>query len=1317
MVMVKNDYSIGRPVLYTSVRSVMFQQLQNIFLHVIFDLAVSGKRGCCSHAGLSGLYSQIRQYNVKIIFVYPRFEKFMKNNPDLDEGLIDYFLGDFTTPPSLGIPILASWTPAEHEIELVDDNNGDHVDFTADADLVAINTFTPQATRAFQLADSYRAHGKKVVMGGFFPSFMADECLKHADSVNIGEGEPTWGRILEDAASGKLQRIYKGGCRFDLSKMKIPRREIFYSKKSYDWDEDLVQVTRGCLYNCAMCAIPAHMGSRIRFRPIDAVVEEVASLKYENVYLADDTLFFPQRKMAEYARALFSVLKPLNKKFFVSSTMALNSDPSFLDSAARAGVKNFYCTMNVDPFSIRALQGEKAEQQMLCDLVKMCEDRDIRFFGSCAIGRDWDDTSIADRILTLFDRAGIHTSEFFLFTPYPGSPHWDRLVRQKRIIDFDWSHYNGAHVVAEPHAMSVDDLYRQYTKVWNEFFRKKKHTHAASLEPATWKNGKKSVGKPLERRGVRGQAVITGVGVLSPIGNSPDEIAASLERGEHGLRPITRFDASHFRTDIGGEVCPFDPASYMSSEEIELYDDRYFQYAITAARGAVADAGLKIDGSEQRSDVALVLGTCNGGLLSAEEEYRWLNGKGEKPFDEKMNLNAQYYGFGKAMAHVLGITGDVWIVTTACSSTTGAIGLAQMLVNRGYYTTVIVGGADALCIANMSGFNGLKAVAQGRTAPFSLPVGLNIGEAACFWVVEEMEQALLRHVHCKGKLAGHTTSCDAYHATAPDPRGDGVYRTLSRSLEDAGLPLDAIGCINAHGTGTEANDRAESRGIARFIRDAKIPVTSTKSFFGHCMGTAGILEATCNLEAMNRGFIPPTVNFTTPRPGCNLDYVPQKARKDDYQAFISANYAFGGNNAAAVITQWDTPLEGRKAADERVVITGAGMVSALGLTPESHYTALLAGRVGIDAVDEALDIRDTISRRAGLVAPFRASDIDRRFDCSGMNRISRYAAAACFCALACGNLRVRQSMSDRIGIVMGVCNGPPESEHMNSVFSSDDYAADITNFSTITANSTAGWVAASLALKGINISLAPGHHAGLQGCAYAFDMLAERRAHAIIAAAADEVYPRTYRNYDMIGYLYNREMEEHYGLREDEEKRKVIGEGAAALLLETLSSARDRDAEIWGEVLGYGMSMDLNRFDRQCLDPGGVERAVHTALRRSSLAASDIGMVIWAPQGNMQDLKIEKGLRKIDDCHFSDVPLITTTFNTGYIESASALLSLGLALHTLKEKKHFWEGNSGLDRLDTRVISHSPRFILAVGSSDTGYSFALVVDAKPEFRR
>ncbi|MBD3391260.1 MAG: radical SAM protein [Chitinivibrionales bacterium] len=1251
---------------------------------------------------------------MKVTFIYPRFEKFLSALDELhvDRGLVEYFLGDFTTPPSLGIPIMASWTPPDVERELIDDNAGDPIDFDAPTDLVAINCFTPQATRAFEIADGYRARGKKVIMGGFFPSFMVDECLKHADAVNLGEVEPTWERILEDARRGELKKKYIGGNRFDVSKMRIPDRSMFYNKENYDWDEDLVQITRGCSYTCAMCSIPAHMGSRIRLRPIDKVIEEIRTLKFENVYLADDTLFFPQRRIAEYAAELFKRLEPLGKKYFVASTMALRWDKEFLDLAARAGICNFYCTMNVDPISIKALQGGARERQMLVDLVRMLEDRNIRFFGSFAIGRDWDDTGIADRILDLYIKAGIRTSEFFFFTPYPGSVHWERLERQGRIFDKDWRNYNGAHVVAEHPAMSVDQLREQFTKVWTEFFRLQKERHASHLEPLTYDKGQEIVGKPLQRKGVRGQAVVTGIGVLSPIGNDPATITASLQDGRTGIAPITKFDTSHFRTPFGGEIRGFNPADHLGPEEIRQYEDPYLQRAVTTARQALAHAGIQIHDGGVRRDIALVLGTCNGGLLSAEAEYSWKHGKTVKSFDEHMNLQAQYYGFGKALAHALGIGGEVWLVTTACSSTTGAIGLAQMLINRGYYDKVVLGGSDALCVANMSGFNGLKATSTDRVAPFSLPVGLNVGEACVFWVVEEMEKAMVRKAHCLARLAGHATTCDAYHPTAPDPRGDGVYRTLECALADAQLSVADIGCINSHGTGTEANDRAESKGIARLIGDTPVPVISLKSFFGHCMGSTGLLEATCGVLAMNEGFVPPTINFTEPRPGCTLDYVPNESRQARYDAFVSANYAFGGNNAAAVITKWDLPAIPRALERKRVVITGAGAVSSLGIGCNTHLAALRNGETGIGGIDP-LQLEGMSSDRAGMVPEFRGADVDRRIDFDAMNRISRFAAAAAVGALAHAGLKVNRRNATDFGMAMGVCNGPPETEHMDSVFSSDTFEPNINSFSNIVANSTAGWVANALCLKGVNTTLAPGPHAGLQCMAYALEFLAGGRAKCILAAAADEIYPQTYYNYNLMGFLYQGNEEIDYRLRLSESKRKVIGEGAAALAMETLDAAAERKARILGEVLGYGMSADAGPFDAQCLGTEGLAHACERALERARVNAESIDLIVWAPQGNAQDQKVLSVVEQMVGRRDGAVPLVTTTFNTGYIESASILVSLGAVLAALEDGAGLWPQKTGVPGLDQRDFPPHPRHILALASTDVGYNFAVVLRSGP----
>jgi 3-oxoacyl-[acyl-carrier-protein] synthase II len=882
------------------------------------------------------------------------------------------------------------------------------------------------------------------------------------------------------------------------------------------------------------------------------------------------------------------------------------------------------------------------------------------------------------------------------------------LERQGRIFDKNWSHYNGAHVVAKHPTMSVDELYGQFIKTWKEFFAMKKHQHAGAFEPLTYENGRNIVGIPLQKKGVRNHAVITGMGIISPVGNDPETVTKALKESRSGLGPITKFDTSHFRSDIGGEIRQFKPEEHLGAEEIKDYSDAYIQYAIAAARNAIKDSGLEFDQNTVKRNVALVLGTCNGGLLSAEEEYKWKHNKSDLAFNERLNLQAQYYGFGKAMAQTLGIGGEIWLATTACSATTGAIGIAQMLINRGYYDTVLVGGSDSLCVANISGFNGLKATATGHTAPFSVPPGLNTGEAACFWVVEEMEKAILRHARCYGKIVGHATTSDAYHPTAPDPRGDGAYRTLRNALDDSQVELSDIGCINAHGTGTEANDRSETRGIIKFQGNNAIPVISLKSFFGHCMGSTGILEATCNILGMNNDFIPPTINFSEPRPGCNLDYVPNKPRKKEYNAFISANYAFGGNNAAIVLSKWDHIVKPVECKNKKVVITGTGIVSALGLGTENTVRALKNKNRGLSKIT-GLNLNNMKSQLAGFVPEFRASDVDRRLDLSGMNKISSIATAASSLALENAGLRVNRRNAGDFGIVMGVCNGPNEMEHMDSVFSSDNYTSDLNSFSNITANSTAGWVSNALCLKGVSMTLSPGPHAGLQSLAYAYDFLSDGRAKSILAGAADEVYAQAYFNYNLLNFLFQGEDETDYKINLSSKKRKVLGEGSAVIVTETLESAQERNARILAEITGYGMSMDAGSFSEQNLGSEGLEHACKTAMERSGIEPDNINLIVWAPQGNIQDKKVLDALQNVLGQHYNNVPFGATTFNTGFIESATILTTLGATLESLNNDNTLWPQITGLPELDERELTKIPEYILALGSTDIGYNFAVVL--------
>jgi 3-oxoacyl-(acyl-carrier-protein) synthase len=245
------------------------------------------------------------------------------------------------------------------------------------------------------------------------------------------------------------------------------------------------------------------------------------------------------------------------------------------------------------------------------------------------------------------------------------------------------------------------------------------------------------------------------------------------------------------------------------------------------------------------------------------------------------------------------------------------------------------------------------------------------------------------------------------------------------------------------------------------------------------------------------------------------------------------------------------------------------------------------------------------------------------------------------------------------------------------------------------------------------MTLSPGHHAGLQSLFYSYMMLKEKRADAVVVAAADEVYAQTYFNYDLIGYLYSGKDEDEYRLNLNEPKKKVLGEGAAALICETLTSAKDRGIPVLAEVRGLGMSIDGDLFDGQCLSTIGMERAIQEALQSANIDSSIVDLIIWAPQGNAQDMKVLDSCKKIFSDRMNTIPVLTTTFNTGYIESASLLLSTAALLRSIKSGKEVWPQKYRVDEID-KIKIITTRFVLVAGSSDVGYNFAALLDTKPE---
>jgi 3-oxoacyl-[acyl-carrier-protein] synthase II len=405
------------------------------------------------------------------------------------------------------------------------------------------------------------------------------------------------------------------------------------------------------------------------------------------------------------------------------------------------------------------------------------------------------------------------------------------------------------------------------------------------------------------------RVVVTGMGVISPLGNGLEQFWQGLLQGKSGIGPITRFNAKEFPTRIAGEVKDFDPSIYMDKKEAKRMD-RFAQYAVAGARMALEDAGIDQDKLD-KDRVGVVLGTGIGGMETLEDTARVLHEKGPgriSPFFVPMMIGNMAAG---QIAIILGVKGPNITVVTACASATNAIGDAFKLIQRGGAELVITGGTEASIIPlAVAGFNSMKALSTRNEEPekASRPFdkerdGFVMGEGAGILILEKLEHAKKRGARIYAEMLGYGATADAYHITAPAPGGVGAAKAMKEAIRDAGLRPEEINYINAHGTSTDINDKYETMAIKEVFGEHsyKLAISSTKSMTGHLLGAAGGIEALAVALAIKDRIVPPTINLNNPDPECDLDYVPHKARKMNIDYALSNSLGFGGHNATLLL--------------------------------------------------------------------------------------------------------------------------------------------------------------------------------------------------------------------------------------------------------------------------------------------------------------------------------------------------------------------------------------------------------------------------------
>ena len=400
------------------------------------------------------------------------------------------------------------------------------------------------------------------------------------------------------------------------------------------------------------------------------------------------------------------------------------------------------------------------------------------------------------------------------------------------------------------------------------------------------------------------RVVITGLGAITPIGNTVKDYLLGLQSGRNGVGPISLFDASQHACRFAAEVSNFDPTGILEPKESKRWD-RFSKFGVVAAKEAIADSGLTINESNA-SRIGVIIGSGVGGLLTMETQAQVLNNKGPgrvSPFTVPMMIPNMATGLA---AIALGAKGPSSAVSTACAAGSNAIGDSFRLLQLGKADAMVCGGAEAsITPLGVAGFASAKALSfrnddpSSASRPFDADRdGFVIGEGSGVLVLETLEHARDRNAQIYAEVVGYGSTCDAHHITAPSPGGIGGSKAIKEALQDGKIDPQTVDYINAHGTSTSANDKNETSAIKTALGDRakQIPISSTKSMTGHLLGGSGGIEAVACVLSISHGVVPPTINYSKPDPDCDLDYVPNTARESKLSIVLSNSFGFGGHN-------------------------------------------------------------------------------------------------------------------------------------------------------------------------------------------------------------------------------------------------------------------------------------------------------------------------------------------------------------------------------------------------------------------------------------
>ncbi|TQI80548.1 3-oxoacyl-(acyl-carrier-protein) synthase [Serratia fonticola] len=844
----------------------------------------------------------------------------------------------------------------------------------------------------------------------------------------------------------------------------------------------------------------------------------------------------------------------------------------------------------------------------------------------------------------------------------------------------------------------------------------------------------------------RKRVVITGMGHLSSIATNVAEFKRALLNKTCGIKPSEKY-LEWFEDANASEV--LQPLSWpdLPAETVASLDNAAL-WAYKVGHEALTQGQLPR--GELRDKTGLIIGVSSAGT---EAFIPLIEHRMERFSLKKAMVSGSFASCSAIVSSLLGLKGGFELVATACTASTNAMGIGYDQIQNGKNSTVLVVGTEPIYLPTFAGFYALHAMKRTPSSPFSGTPGMSIGEGAGALLLEEYEHAVARGATIYGEMVSYATSCDAYHETAPDPRGDGAVQVMRHAMKNAAIGPQDIDYINAHGTGTEANDRCETLAMKKvFPNIMDIPVSSTKAYVGHNIGSAGIIELTACFLTLPENKILPTLNFSTPRPNCDLNYVPNEFQEGEVKMFMKNNYAFGGNNCCVIASVKPEQSPASYYQPKRVAITGMGAVSSVGHSlhemlekmwaqePLSQLHPLLLdaetrqdfreifntmknNREVVDYVQNRfgdLDIDKELDTPTGVhqVLNLDVRKTLRRFDPRKANTISTFALLAITQAMADAGRKIKRD-GQTLGMILGMSKGPQATvdRYLQSLFP-DPTKVRTSEFPGSLMNAISTFCSISEGIKGYNTSLATGINAGLGALTYGYELIRQDLQPQMIVGGSDEnmstfaIYLQAL-NSDL-QLTRNPADFKVYG---KDAKGFIPGEGAGMLLIEDLQHAQDRGAHIHAEIAGYGKSNDGCYFAPDDMETRieTMAAAIHQALQEAGLQPDQVDLICGTSDGTPARDAVEIGaIRRAFGEARHQLPFVNYNAWFGLVESSIGILNIAVVTEIMKRGEILpipYTRNFCADDIAfvTQPLKKTVRHALVLGATEGGNHYAVVL--------